>query len=63
MAPRVKQAFEIASRHAERRAQPRIDPISLLFGIVDLDALANRLLRENGVDPENLRTVLSNGRP
>ena len=64
MAPRVKQAFEIASRHAERRAQPRIDPTSLLFGIVDLeDALANHLLRENGVDLDNIRTVLSDGRP
>jgi ATP-dependent Clp protease ATP-binding subunit ClpA len=63
MAPRVKQAFEIASRHAERRAQPRIDPISLLFGIVDLeDALANRLLRENGVDPDHIRTIVSDGR-
>ena len=59
MAPRVKQALEIASRHAERRAQPRIDPTSLLLGILDLeDALANRLLRDNGVDPDDIRNAL-----
>jgi ATP-dependent Clp protease ATP-binding subunit ClpA len=59
LAPRVKQVFEIASRQAERRAQPRIDPAGLLCGIVEVeDALANRLLRNNGVDPDDIRNAL-----
>jgi len=59
MAPRLKQAFEIAHRHAERGAQRRIDPACLLLGIVEVqDALANHLLRDNGVDPDNIRNVL-----
>jgi ATP-dependent Clp protease ATP-binding subunit ClpA len=59
VATRLKQAFEIADRHAERRPERRIDPACLLLGIVEVEeALANRLLLENGVDPDDIREAL-----
>lgn len=60
VATRLKQAFEIAARHAERRPQRRIDRACLLLGIVEVeDALANRLLYDNGVDPTTSVTTWS----
>jgi hypothetical protein len=59
VATRLKRAFEIASRHAERRPARQIDPACLLLGVVEVEgALANRLLFENGVDPDDIREVL-----
>jgi hypothetical protein len=59
VATRLKEAFEIADRHAERRPERRIDPACLLLGIVEVEeALANRLLLENGVDPDDIREAL-----
>ena len=60
VAPRVKQALERAWREAEQRRELAIRPSLLLLGIVEVeDALANRLLRENGVDPDGIRALLS----
>lgn len=57
--PRVKQAFDGARRDAQRRQRRSIDPAGLLLGMVDVeDALANRLLREHGVDPQRIRKIL-----
>jgi ATP-dependent Clp protease ATP-binding subunit ClpA len=57
-APRVKQAFERARRDADRRHRPAIDPAGLLLGMVEVeDALSNRLLRDAGVDPAEVRQV------
>ena len=63
MAPRVKQVFERAGREANRRGMPLIEPAMLLLGIVEVeDALANRLLRDNGIDPQEIQGILvSNG--
>lgn len=59
VAPRVKQAFEHARRDADRRQQPAIDPACLLLGMVEVeDALSNRLLRDAGIDPSEVRRVL-----
>lgn len=59
VAPRVKRAFEQARRDADRRQRPAIDPAGLLLGMVDVeDALSNRLLRDAGIDPSEVRRVL-----
>jgi ATP-dependent Clp protease ATP-binding subunit ClpA len=59
VAPRVKQAFEHARRDADRRQRPAIDPAGLLLGMVEVeDALSNRLLRDAGIDPSEVRRVL-----
>jgi ATP-dependent Clp protease ATP-binding subunit ClpA len=59
VAPRVKRAFEHARRDADRRERAAIDPASLLLGMVEVeDALSNRLLRDAGVDPAEVRQVL-----
>jgi ATP-dependent Clp protease ATP-binding subunit ClpA len=59
VAPRVKQAFEHALRDADRRQRPAIDPGGLLLGMVEVeDALSNRLLRDAGIDPSEVRRVL-----
>jgi len=59
VARRAKVAFERAGREADRRGRPAIDPATLLLGIVEVeDALANRLLRDNGIDPEQIRGML-----
>ena len=56
VAPRVKHAFEHARRDADRRQRPTIDPAGLLLGMVEVeDALSNRLLRDTGVDPSEVR--------
>jgi Clp amino terminal domain, pathogenicity island component len=59
MAPRVKQAFELARRHADD-ADGVIRPAGLLLGMIDVeDAISNRLLIESGVDPATLRRRLA----
>lgn len=59
VAPRVKQAFEHARRDADRRQRPAIDPAGVLLGMVEVeDALSNRLLRDAGIDPSEVRRVL-----
>jgi ATP-dependent Clp protease ATP-binding subunit ClpA len=59
VAPRVKQAFEHARRDADRRQRDVIDPAGLLLGMVEVEgALSNRLLRDAGVDPSEVRRVL-----
>lgn len=64
MAPRVKQALERARHEADRRQRRLIDPALLLLGIVEVeDALANRLLRDNGVDPEAIKAILGGNGP
>lgn len=59
VAPRVKQSLERARQGAERRQLSAIDPIALLLGMVEVeDAMSNALLRDLGVDPEDLRRAL-----
>jgi ATP-dependent Clp protease ATP-binding subunit ClpA len=59
VARRVKEAFERASREADRRGRCLIEPATLLLGVVEVeDALANRLLRDNGIDPDEIRGIL-----
>ena len=59
MTPRLKESFEGARRHAERRQRPDIDPASVLLGILDVEeAVANRVLRDAGVDLDALRLAL-----
>jgi ATP-dependent Clp protease ATP-binding subunit ClpA len=62
VAPRVKLAFEHARHDADRRQRSAIDPTGLLLGMVEVeDALSNRLLRDAGVDPSEVRRVLLDG--
>jgi ATP-dependent Clp protease ATP-binding subunit ClpA len=59
IAPRLKRAFEGARQHADRRSLSAIDPATLMLGVVEVeDALANRILRDLGVDLEELRRSL-----
>jgi len=59
VAPRVKQAFEHARRDADRRHSPAIEPAGLLLGMVEVeDAMSNRLLRDVGIDPSEVRRAL-----
>jgi ATP-dependent Clp protease ATP-binding subunit ClpA len=54
VAPRVKQALERARQDADRRGRD-INPAAVLGGLVDVeDALSNRLLRETGLDPDEV---------
>ena len=58
VSPRVKQSLERALLHAEWRQASRVDPLALLLGMVGVEmALSNRLLRDLGVEPEELRRV------
>lgn len=60
MAPRVKEAFDRARQHADRRGRHEIDPVALLLGMVEVeDAMSNRLLRRLGVEPDDLRGALA----
>ena len=55
VAPRVKLAFERARHHADRGQRLVIDPATLLIGMVEVeDAMSNRILRDLGVDLEEL---------
>jgi ATP-dependent Clp protease ATP-binding subunit ClpA len=59
MAPRLKQAFERAGHEADRRRQTTINPAALLIGMLEVhDALSTRLLRDLGVDLEQLLRAL-----
>lgn len=59
VAPRVKQSLERARNDADRRQLRLIDPVALLVGMLEVeDALSNRLLRDLGVAPEQLRHAL-----
>lgn len=59
VAPRVKQALELAGRGAHA-ANATISPARLLLGMIDVaDALSNRLLVEAGVDLADLRERLA----
>ena len=45
-------------RDSERRHCDLIDPVTLLVGMIDVeDAMSNRLLRDEGVDPDVVRQV------
>ena len=60
VAPRVKEAFELAGRRAARRPGGAIDPAGLLLGMIDVeDAVSNRLLRQAGVEPGEVRRLLT----
>ena len=59
VAPRLKQSFERARRHADRRGSQLIDPTCLLLGMLDIEAaMSNRMLRELGREPDELRIAL-----
>ncbi len=59
VAPRLKLAFERARRHADRRQLLTINPATLLLGMVEVEeALSNRILRQLGVDLEQLEQSL-----
>jgi ATP-dependent Clp protease ATP-binding subunit ClpA len=59
VAPRVKQALELALLDADRRQRPAIDPAGLLVGMVEVeDAMSNHLLRDVGIDPSEVRRAL-----
>lgn len=59
VAPRVKLSFERARQHVDRRQRLAIDPPTLLLGMVEVEgALSNRILRDLGVDLEQLRRAL-----
>jgi ATP-dependent Clp protease ATP-binding subunit ClpA len=58
MAPRLKQAFERARKEGDHRPTA-IAPGTLLIAMIDVeDALSNRLLRDLGVDPQQLRQAV-----
>lgn len=58
VAPRVKQALELALQDAERRQLTAIDPAGLLLGMVEVEGLAARLLLDVGVPPDDIRVAL-----
>ncbi|MGH2351478.1 MAG: Clp protease N-terminal domain-containing protein, partial [Chloroflexota bacterium] len=58
VAPRVKQALELALEDATQRERGEIDPSGLLLGIVEVEGLASRLLVDVGVPPNDIRTAL-----
>lgn len=58
VSPRVKQSLERGLLHAEWRQVSTVDPLALLLGMVGVEgAPSNRLLRDLGVEPEELRRV------
>jgi ATP-dependent Clp protease ATP-binding subunit ClpA len=60
VAPRVKQAFEHAQRHAALRGSGWISPAGLLLGMIEVeDALSNRVLRDAGIEPDQIRRLLT----
>jgi ATP-dependent Clp protease ATP-binding subunit ClpA len=59
IAPRLKRSFERARRHADRRGSQLIDPTALLLGMLDVEgAMSNKMLRELGREPDELRRAL-----
>jgi len=48
-----------STSEADRRQLPAIDPAALLLGMIEVeDALSNQLLRDLGVEPEQVRRSL-----
>lgn len=59
VAPRAKEALDLAAQEASRRGRTRIDPADLLLGIIEVEsALAIVLLRDSGVDPIQIKRAL-----
>lgn len=59
VAPCVKLSFERALRHAKRRQRLAIHPATLLLGMVEVeDAMSNLILRDLGIDLEQLARSL-----
>jgi ATP-dependent Clp protease ATP-binding subunit ClpA len=59
VAPRVKRALEHALAEANRQGQSAIHPAALLLGMVEVEeALSNRLLRDLGVPPADVRAAI-----
>jgi hypothetical protein len=58
LAPRVKQALEIALVDATTRRQTVVDPAGLLLGIVEVEGMAARLLFDVGVPLDDIRSAL-----
>ena len=58
LAPRVKQALEIALVDATRRGQAAVDPAGLLLGMVEVEGMAARLLFDVGVPLDDIRGAL-----
>ena len=59
VAPRAKRSFERARHHADRRGKQLIDPTTLMLGMLDVeDAMSNKMLRDLGRDPDELRRAL-----
>jgi ATP-dependent Clp protease ATP-binding subunit ClpA len=58
VAPRVKQALELARHDASRRQRAMIDPAGLLLGIVEVEGMAARVLLDVGVSPDEIRAAL-----
>jgi ATP-dependent Clp protease ATP-binding subunit ClpA len=59
LTPRVKRALERGLAGATRRGLAAVDPCALLLGMVDEEcALSNRLLRDLGVPPDELRAAI-----
>lgn len=58
VAPRVKQALELALDNARQRERGEIDPAGLLLGIVEVEGLASQVLLDVGVPPDEIRVAL-----
>lgn len=59
LASQVKKSLERALAEVNRRQRPAIDPATLLLGMVDEEcALSNRLLRDLGVPPAEVRAAI-----
>lgn len=58
VAPRLKQALELARHDPSRRQRAMIDPAGLLWGIVEVEGMAARVLLDVGVPPEDIRAAL-----
>lgn len=58
LAPRVKQALEIALVDATRRGQGAVDPAGLLLGMVEVEGMAARLLFDASVPLDDIRGAL-----
>lgn len=55
VAPRLKLALDRAWKDADRRKLVAIDPPTLFLGMIDVeDAMSNRILRDLGVDLDEL---------
>lgn len=63
VAPRAKEALDHAAQDASRRGRTAIEPADLLLGIIEVEsALANKLLRDSGVEPTHIQRALRDTR-